>query len=1534
MEELGAEGFFDGLRSMVTMIVFISLFQIKTKCKSGERRRNMRKMYREKIKGLRCWLLAVLLLTLLALMNVFSAFVPSFAWVYPDCTEDLKFERWGPRVDRVIIRMYSTEAIAFIAFENGQFDMIDWSITRYFLDRWSAPPYNETIKIIPLPPPGVERGYYVLDENCNPNPTLMDGTPNPAYPAPTSVSSFRHALAHCVDRADYVVNITEGLSVPMYTLILPCMTYWKHPEIRPGGLLEDLTHPFNLTMAAELMTADDFLYIPAEYPWRFWDGKPGSGQPRDGHYQAGEEFQLTFYGRSDAWRNNIAVKLSTILEGDPIKVDVNLILADASTCWQKVMVEKNFHMYTGGWIFMGPEPDYLYDLYNGAMYWHPGDPPNYGCYNCTEFNYWSSIVKFPGARTMPEIREACLRAQEEWATPCCICAVPLISTASPKAFARAYTGGNGGVPIGDGEDKYRGLMWKDIVNELKFGSNSYWTKLNAHPAGYETGDCQNMTLRYGFKVSSLRKLNIIYSSYYWDMQILGLIYDTLLMRDPNTLGDFIPWLAKKLETFEWVDPEDGETKTGVWVTLRPSVKWSDGHPLQAHDVVFTFMELPRKLKERGFPEPWWSSYVWPTAKSVYEVDPCNVVILYDALAPAWAKVWAGIAVPILPRHIWKPIVDTGDPTGALPPNLPDPNLVGTGPFKRDPAADWYNPPSWIKLVKNTQFFHYCPIDVDPQIDAPELYKGMQVFPPSTPADQLKFTVQIQNMYWNQCRGSELWIDKYVYFSNKTGEYLLPGYPKNIHLPGRNAFLRNVTHVDMTNPISSIWEQTYGCPPQTELFHVIGWEDNCDKILSPCDKLFLECLTNPAKTGWYHVETVNPVPADGGLPIMIEVAYEDKEEISLADLPYPYNKMTSWPCGQFDIKVAVHVKGPPMIWVYTWTLAEFLADPQIPAHYELVPNPWVCQWINATLNFWVTIPEDLNLDCRVNYLDLILVGGAYGSYLGHRAYNYRADVNRDNVIDMRDVLAVESMFGWECGKPFTPLICNIAVIDVTVSKTILGQGYPTDVAVTVQNKGNYTVSFMVNVKFNSTVVKSKTIWNLQPGATEKFALLVVPETFVFEERWRTSIAELRSVDVSRDGTYVAFLSNDTIGIVRNGTTITSHTLLGTPETYWLDATQDMMYIAITNGTGVEFYTFDGVTLQRTAGTTLIGTTKEVRLSENKTYAVAPSGTKMNAINAATGGVLWSYDAGGGQFACDGDDNLNYIIGGTQTEPYKYFILKNLGNSYQNLAEGTMAGPINDLDSTPDGSYFAFGSDAGEYLLLRRTGDTITTVFSGRVQYDSLYPAVESIEIGNSTLFVGSRNFVNLYDFNGNLLLHHRYPLPDGEIWATVADYDSGLHVAGTNYGQLCFTREKGPDYGEISLGTEPVQDVRIEDRYIVAAQRGKITLLEYSPVSEPLSRGNYTVSASADILPGETDPLDNNSTDGWIFVTIPGDINGDKTVNILDCIILANHFGHTNGNGHTPNTKEWKNCMNSNINCDGTVNILDCIILAGHFGQKW
>jgi len=60
----------------------------------------------------------------------------------------------------------------------------------------------------------------------------------------------------------------------------------------------------------------------------------------------------------------------------------------------------------------------------------------------------------------------------------------------------------------------------------------------------------------------------------------------------------------------------------------------------------------------------------------------------------------------------------------------------------------------------------------------------------------------------------------------------------------------------------------------------------------------------------------------------------------------------------------------------------------------------------------------------------------------------------------------------------------------------------------------------------------------------------------------------------------------------------------------------------------------------------------------------------------------------------------------------------------------------------------------------------------------------------------------------------------------------------------------------------------------------------------------------------------------VWVVIPGDVNCDGAVNILDAILVSNAFLST------PGTPIWD--PNADINCDSAVNILDAIILSNHW----
>lgn len=94
----------------------------------------------------------------------------------------------------------------------------------------------------------------------------------------------------------------------------------------------------------------------------------------------------------------------------------------------------------------------------------------------------------------------------------------------------------------------------------------------------------------------------------------------------------------------------------------------------------------------------------------------------------------------------------------------------------------------------------------------------------------------------------------------------------------------------------------------------------------------------------------------------------------------------------------------------------------------------------------------------------------------------------------------------------------------------------------------------------------------------------------------------------------------------------------------------------------------------------------------------------------------------------------------------------------------------------------------------------------------------------------------------------------------------------------------------------------------------------------LDYGNYTLSAYAWPVPSEINTSDNTYLGGTVLVTIPGDINGDFTVDIFDAIKLAGVYDSA------ATSANWN--PNADLNGDGTVDIFDAIILSSHYNQHY
>jgi ABC-type transport system substrate-binding protein len=112
--------------------------------------------------------------------------------------------------------------------------------------------------------------------------------------------------------------------------------------------------------------------------------------------------------------------------------------------------------------------------------------------------------------------------------------------------------------------------------------------------------------------------------------------------------DFVPALAANL-------PSQAKQSDNLWVIMVKmidSVTWSDGQPLTAHDIVFTFQTV-LDLQLGGL----WHDYYSPESLARVQAVDDHTVAFHFYKEPSLRE-WQFAAAmgPILPRHYWEPYV--------------------------------------------------------------------------------------------------------------------------------------------------------------------------------------------------------------------------------------------------------------------------------------------------------------------------------------------------------------------------------------------------------------------------------------------------------------------------------------------------------------------------------------------------------------------------------------------------------------------------------------------------------------------------------------------------------------------------------------------------------------------------------------------------------------------------------------------------------------------------------------------------------------
>lgn len=200
----------------------------------------------------------------------------------------------------------------------------------------------------------------------------------------------------------------------------------------------------------------------------------------------------------------------------------------------------------------------------------------------------------------------------------------------------------------------------------------------AGAAGYSAAPVSGQTAA-GVRVPFPRDEGIL-TPYSFELgyPFVTLLYDTLLWRDRD--GTPRSWLARSARR------SAGGRR--LVLDLRKGVRWHDGRPLTAADVVFTFDYVKRRRHLRFTPQ----------LRGVLRVRAVGShTVTIDLRHPSPGFLDQPLSdLPILPRHLWGPL----SPGVAIPPGMP----VGSGPYR----LSSYEPGEGYKFAANRAYFRGRP----------------------------------------------------------------------------------------------------------------------------------------------------------------------------------------------------------------------------------------------------------------------------------------------------------------------------------------------------------------------------------------------------------------------------------------------------------------------------------------------------------------------------------------------------------------------------------------------------------------------------------------------------------------------------------------------------------------------------------------------------------------------------------------------------------------------------------------------------------
>jgi PKD repeat protein len=452
--------------------------------------------------------------------------------------------------------------------------------------------------------------------------------------------------------------------------------------------------------------------------------------------------------------------------------------------------------------------------------------------------------------------------------------------------------------------------------------------------------------------------------------------------------------------------------------------------------------------------------------------------------------------------------------------------------------------------------------------------------------------------------------------------------------------------------------------------------------------------------------------------------------------------------------------------------------------------------------------------------------------------------------------------------FTMLIVHdVAVIDLECSSAEVCVGQVVNINVTVLNEGTMTEAFSVTTYANSTAIETLTVTSL-PRNNQEFLVF----------KW---------------GTISAAPGNYTIKAVAG--TVAGET--DTADNTYIDGDVKIIKPPVANFTFSPNIPFTGETITFNASLSTkdggIIISYEWSFGDGTPDAIGMIATHAYADNGTCTATLIVTDSDG----LTDTDSQNITV--LNRPPIA---------SFTESATTVFTGTIISFDASssydPDGYIADYFWDFGDGT--NATGILVNHAYAGNGTYTVTLTVTD--DDGTSTSTKAIKTVLNRPDI-------------------AVTNVTTSKTVVGQGYNvSISVTVENQGDYTETFNVTCYANTTIITTFVNITLTSGNAVTFTFVWETAGFAKGDYAIMVSAIPVQGEADTTDNDLTDGWIYVGIPGDINADHRVDVFDAVLL------TAASGTNPTSPNWN--PNADINNDFSVDLFDAVILAGHAGEHY